>query len=690
MDRCAGDLSAGALERVIRDPARVERVRATALLDTPAEADFDRLTRLASRILGVPMALVSFVDGDRDFWKSCLGLPEPFASAREIRIGPSFCQYAVVSGAPLVVRDALAEPRFATLPAVTNLGIRSYLGVPLLTGDGVPLGSFCILDYAPREWRQDDIETMIDLAAAVMTEVELRSANREQAAAGMQAETARARLEGILEGMSDGYIAMDREWHVTALNSSALRIDGRDRGELLGKSHWELWPNTVGTRVEQEYRRVMAEGEVAHFEHHYDDPASDLWHEIDVYRTVDGIACFYRDITTRRQAADALAESERRFRDTFERAAAGIAHIALDGRWLRINPRLASITGCSLDNLHDRTFRDVAHPEDRDVDAAEAASLVRGEIAMYATDKRWLRTSGDTVWVHLTVSLVRTELGEPDYLIAVVEDISERRTLLESARQAQRAAENANRAKSEFVAQMSHELRTPLNAIMGYAQLMQVGVHGPVSEGQTQDLARIQRAARSLTMIISDILSFAKLETGHLALDIQLVDILDVIATAGTLIEPQAASRGISFSLVPSNSEITVRADRERLQQVILNLLTNALKYNRAGGSITITCETLGARLGETHGSMAAVCIADTGTGIAADKMETIFDPFVQLGRGTSSPVDGVGLGLAIGRTLARAMGGDITVASTVGSGSAFTITVPLAPVEITAMSDVS
>lgn len=690
MDECAGNLTTTALEGVVRDPARVARLRATALLDTPAEADFDRLTRLASRILGVPMALVSLVDGDRDFWKSGLGLPEPFASAREIRVGPSFCQHAVVSGAPLVVRNALTEPRFATLPAVTELGIRSYLGIPLVTKDGVPLGSFCVLDYTPREWRPDDIEVMVDLAAAVMTEVELRSANREQAAAGMEAEMARARLEAILEGMSDGYIAIDREWRVTALNPSALRIDGRARDDLLGKSHWALWPNTIGTRVEEEYRRVMAGGEVAHFEHHYDDPAHDLWHEINVYHTVDGIACFYRDITTRRHAADALAESERRFRDTFERAAAGIAHISLDGRWLRINPRLAAITGYSLDELRDRTFRDVTHPDDMDLDAADAVRLVRGEIAMYATDKRCLRSSGETVWVHLTVSLVRTELGEPDYLIAVVEDISERHTLLEAARQAQRAAENANRAKSEFVAQMSHELRTPLNAIMGYAQLMQVGVHGPVSEGQLQDLTRIQRAARSLTTIISDILSFAKLEAGHLALDIQTVDLLDVVATAGTLIEPQAAGRGISFSLTPAESPIAVRADRDRLQQIILNLLTNALKYNRPGGSITMTCEVQSETPGESHGSTAVVCIADTGTGIAADKMEAIFDPFVQLGRGTSSPVDGVGLGLAIGRTLARAMGGDITVASTVGSGSTFTVTVPLARVGTTATSGVA
>ncbi|MGI9090104.1 MAG: PAS domain-containing sensor histidine kinase [Gemmatimonadaceae bacterium] len=483
----------------------------------------------------------------------------------------------------------------------------------------------------------------------------------------------RARLAATLDGMNDGYIALDREWRVTALNKSALLIDGRTAHELIGRTHWELWPNSIGTLVDKEYRRVMAGGEAAHFEHHYDDPAHELWHEIDVYRTPDGIACFYRDITKRRHAIDALRASERRFRDTFEHAAAGIAHIGLDGRWLRTNSRLAAITGYSPAELTDRTFQNVVHPDDVDLDRVDFERLVCGEIPMYATEKRYLRKSGDVVWVHLTVSLVGTEAGEPDYLIVVVEDISERHTLLDAARKAQLAAENANRGKSEFVAQMSHELRTPLNAIMGYAELIQLGVRGPVTDGQAQDLTRIQRAAKTLTMIISDILNFAKVEAGHLALDMATVDVADVVAVAGTLIEPQAAARGISFTMVPAEHSVAAHADRERLQQVILNLLTNAVKYNRPRGTVTVTCRA--------EGDMAAVCIADTGPGIAADKREAIFDPFVQLGRTTSSPVEGVGLGLAISRTLARAMGGDITVASTAGLGSAFTVRVPRASV---------
>lgn len=670
---------AEAVERIVRDRVRLARVHATGLLDTPPEADFDRFTRLAAKMVQAPTALVSLVDADRDFWKSSLGISEPYASAREIRLKPSFCQHAIAGNAPLVVRDALEDPTYAALPSVAELGVRAYLGVPLVTTDGIALGSLCVLDYAPRDWQPSDIEAMTDLAAAVMTEVDLRTVLGQFKQASAEAEASRSRLSATLNGMSDGYIALDEEWHVTALNKSALRIDGRDADDLIGRSHWDLWPNTVGTRVEEEYRRVMVDGVAAHFEHHYDSPARDLWHEIDAYRTRDGIACFYRDITTRRRAADALAESERRFRDTFERAAAGIAHVALDGRWLRINPRLTAITGYSLQELSRTTFQSVAHPDDVGIDAGECARLVRGEIPMYTIEKRFLRNGGEPIWVHLTVSLVRTERGDPDYLIAVVEDISERYMLLESAQQAQRAAESANHARSEFVAQMSHELRTPLNAIMGYAELIQIGVRGPVTDGQAEDLVRIQRAARSLTTIIGDILNFAKVESGRVGLDIDTVDAMDVIVAAGALIGPQAAARAIDLATEPTDELLEVRADRERLQQIVLNLLTNALKYNRAGGSIRVACEA--------HDGMVFMHFADTGPGIPTDKVESIFEPFVQLGRSTASPVNGVGLGLAISRTLARAMGGDITVTSKVGEGSVFTVSLPRAvPVESAAL----
>jgi len=186
-------------DRVIGDPARLAAVRASALLDTPAEGAFDRLARLASTILEAPMALVSLVDRDRDFWKACIGVPEPFASEREMRLAPSFCQHAITSATPLIVRDATVDPVFANFPGVKHLGVRAYLGIPLVTEDGSALGSFCVFDVKPRDWSTEQVSILTDLAAAAMTEIELRASTRTANDLAMKLQDQAVELEQQIE-----------------------------------------------------------------------------------------------------------------------------------------------------------------------------------------------------------------------------------------------------------------------------------------------------------------------------------------------------------------------------------------------------------------------------------------------------------------------------------------------------------
>ena len=238
---------------------------------------------------------------------------------------------------------------------------------------------------------------------------------------------------------------------------------------------------------------------------------------------------------------------------------------------------------------------------------------------------------------------------------------------------ARQSAQAANDAKSRFVAQMSHELRTPLNAIGGYTELIALGVHGPVTPAQLAALDRIKQANYSLTALISDILSFAKTESGELAFRLADVDLGACITAAVALITPQATLAAQTLVVVPLNeSPSVIQIDPDRLQQVLLNLLTNAVKYTPDGGSITVTAERVDQRY--------RITVRDTGIGIATDRLEAIFDAFVQLNR-TLTPsersIEGVGLGLPISRSLARAMHGDITVTSEVGVGSAFTLELP-------------
>jgi PAS domain S-box-containing protein len=238
------------------------------------------------------------------------------------------------------------------------------------------------------------------------------------------------------------------------------------------------------------------------------------------------------------------------------------------------------------------------------------------------------------------------------------------------AEEARARAEEANLAKSQFLAAMSHELRTPLNAIGGYAQLMELGVAGEVSEDQRSQLTRIQRSQQHLLGIINDILNFARIDAGQISYDIQVVPMHEVLDSVTQMIVPQATMKGVTLESTGCAPDVMVCADRAKVEQVVLNLLTNAVKFTGAGGRVTIGCE-------RARGGKVECTVSDTGSGIAGDQLERIFEPFVQVGRSLTASHEGTGLGLSISRDLARAMGGDIVVRSILNEGSTFTLTLP-------------
>jgi len=235
------------------------------------------------------------------------------------------------------------------------------------------------------------------------------------------------------------------------------------------------------------------------------------------------------------------------------------------------------------------------------------------------------------------------------------------------AEAARAEAEAANRSKSEFLAVMSHELRTPLNAIGGYAELMEMGIRGPVTPQQGEDLRRIQTSQRHLLGLINEVLNYAKLETGTVHFDVDDVPLREAMAGAESLVAPQARAKGLTLVVGDCPPVLSVRADGEKLRQVVTNLLSNAVKFTDEGGRVEISCSAR-----DEH---VDIVVADTGIGIPADKLGAIFDPFVQVRSDLTRPHEGTGLGLAISRDLARGMGGDLTVRSTPGEGSTFTLT---------------
>jgi PAS domain S-box-containing protein len=254
-----------------------------------------------------------------------------------------------------------------------------------------------------------------------------------------------------------------------------------------------------------------------------------------------------------------------------------------------------------------------------------------------------------------------------DELHASNDELQARTTELEHARA---AADEANQAKSRFLATMSHELRTPLNAIGGYVQLIELGIHGPITDEQRHALDRISRSQRHLLRLVNDVLNLARIESGQVSYAVEELPVADVVASVTPMIEPQMDAAGLRFtSSVPAG--LTARADREKVQQVLINLLSNAVKFTPAGGSVAID-----AHRDEAHHRV-RVRVTDTGVGIPPGQLQSIFERFVQVEVTHARRVEGTGLGLAISRDLARGMDGDLDVRSEQGRGSVFTLTLP-------------
>ena len=531
-------------------------------------------------------------------------------------------------------------------------------------------------------------------------------------------ESVQRDISYILESISDPFVVYDAEWRFRYVNGAARRVftDSPlgDLADVANRSLWDVFPSVRGTAFEREAAAAMVDRTPRSFEMEHADGS---WTETYLYPTDDGgLGVSWKDISARKRAENALrflneASTILASSLDFEATLSAVAQLAVPrlGDWCGIEIvgedgvarqlAVAHTDPAKLPLAHELRAR---YPADPAAETGLPLVLRKGVTEFYPaiTDEQVAASAVDAGHLELlralqlrsviivpliardrifgALTLIGAESGRRFTTddLEVAESLARRAALaVDNARlyrEAERAradAEAANQAKSDFLATMSHELRTPLNAIAGYTELLEMELRGPVTPEQREDLRRIRRSQRHLLALVNDVLNFARLDTGYLQYDITSVPLAETLGEVEPLVAPQLQAKGLSYELSLPPKSLTVMADREKLQQIVVNLLSNALKFTAPGGRIGVGSAV--------HDSVVAITVSDTGRGIPGDKLEAIFEPFVQVERTLTRETEGSGLGLAISRSLARAMNGDLTVTSELGTGSTFTLTLP-------------
>lgn len=681
-------------------PNEVERLQALhecQVLDTGSEAAFDEVTGLAAELLQMPIALVSLVDETRQWFKSHHGL-EVEQYPRAI----SFCAHAINQTGLFVVPDASQDPRFLWNPLVTGAPhIRFYAGAPLVTHDGQALGTLNVIDTVPRELTEVDRRVLTTLARQVLAQLELRRTahclRREVAEREDSEHRLRLAYETLIDELREAkrfseqvtqvmpsvvYVYDVEAGRCVFTNRTVAKALGHaaeevavdqdpisrnmhpDDRERFGEHLAQVMALPAGGVAELTYRMQHADGTWRWF--HGCDAVLDR-HPDGSVRQIVGTAT---DVTAIKQAELSIQASEQRLRALAESSAVGIATADGAGLVTYVNKRVGDILGQATDTCLGRGWQAYLHPEDRErVEVGWAAAIAQG--VPIQAEFRFLRADGTEVHVVGECRpLSKPSVDHAAFILNLVDVTASRQ--VEQHRLARSAAEEANLAKSQFLAHMSHELRTPLNAVLGFAQLMQLENSGSANARTGQRIGQILRAGEWLLALVDETLNLARIEAGVVELHFRRVPLGPLMRACIELVSESARHRELHIvnNVDPENGP-NAWLDATRCKEIVINLLSNAIKYNRHGGTVTIDAHE--------DGGVVQIAVTDTGLGIDDTKLPMLFQPFNRLGA-ERSDVSGTGLGLAISKRLAELMHGELTVRSEIGVGTTFILTLPHEP----------
>ncbi|MFK7768162.1 MAG: PAS domain S-box protein [Mariniblastus sp.] len=656
--------------------ARINALERYGILDTPPDAVFDSITQATANACEMPVALISLIDRNRQWFKSCVGL-----DVNETTRDVAFCAHAINNPTQLLeVEDATKDPRFSENPLVTGEpGIRFYAGMPLVTPDGLALGSLCIIDFKPRRLSASQRNTIKNLSNAIIALFEER---RHSPVAAIN--------NAIEETLKTGLLVIDPKVEgnpIIYCNRGFETITGYNKSEIIG-NNWRFLqgPESDPAPFDAVQLAIQEEQECVVTVHALRKNGSLFWNEVSLSPIRD--ACgnlthfleIHSDITDRRIAEDAvqeshdlleqrvthrtaeLEESEERYRELFENASDLIQCVSPDGKFIYVNPAWIKTLGYEESDLDSINIFDIIH-EDSKPHCSEIFQEVMSAGKADNIEATFVTKDGKSISV-VGNATCQFKNNKPYATRAIFHDVTAFKTAEDSLRKAKEVAERATEMKSKFLAAASHDLRQPLQAVGLYVSALSEMAQG---DDQQTVCNKIRHTLGSVRELLDALLDVSKLETGSVTPNIQEFPVQEILNRLAIDNEPEATRKGLEFT--SKNSNCVVRSDPALLRRILDNFVGNAIRYTDRG-SVTVECLTTEDRL--------RIQVKDTGTGIPSDAFESIFDDFVQLDNPMRERNEGVGMGLSIVKHIARLLGHRLNVESTVGKGSTFSIEVPI------------
>lgn len=659
------------------EEARLARLRGLGILDTAPEHRFDRITRLASELFDAPIALVSLVDAERQWFKSRVGL-----DATETPRSWAFCTHAIEEGpnSVLVVENATLDSRFSANPLVVgDPTIRFYAGATLTTVEGDNLGTLCVIDQKPRPRPSEaQLNSLRELASLAVGEMEL---TRKLLLADH-----RLALLQLSEAMSGvGFWRFDVVASQVTWSEQVYAIYGVDPSTFDPnlQSVLESYHPDDRPILEGYIKRALETGEGYSFELRITRADGDLRRvvakaiaELDSAGKVVAITGVFQDVTEYVRAREVIADSEARYRMIADNTTDVIGRISIDGVIRYVSPAIKRLAGYAVEEVVGRKTFSLTHPEDVGAVVAAFRNLMAGRPNEKPIRYRiHHKETGDWIWVEANPRLVVSDAGEPEF-IDVLRDIRGQMAIEQSMLRAKVEAEAGARAKSDFLANMSHEIRTPLNGIVGYAALLAASPDLPAKHRRHAGI--IAESSNGLIRIVDDVLDFSALDAGEIGFEMRPFDIRALLRTSTEVLQVQAAEKHLDLTTeVDGRVANRFLGDDARVRQALINLIGNAIKFTDTG-RVELRCEPV------MDGSRQTLrfSVRDTGIGIQKDKIDELFSRFNQVDGAISRRYGGTGLGLAITKRIILGMGGNVGVESEQGLGSTFWFTLPLAATE--------